>query len=107
MHPLSRYGKGENEEWGSWHTIGILAHPNVSLVTVDVDNSCIISGFNYDSDTDHVSLCIQDKTFWCQNIMQTETASTCLHHSPVGAALSYITGDETDNKFSLNFYWMI
>ena len=47
------------------------------------------------------------RKLWCQNIMKNEIASTCIHHAPVGSTLSYITGDETDNKFSLTFYWMI
>ena len=110
-YDLARYGSGESVTWGSWHVIGILSHDDVSLVTVDVDNTSVIGGFNYDWQMDHVSLSIQTQelteTFWCQNLMKNEVASACLHHSPVGAKLCYITGAEKNGTICLTFHWQI
>ena len=108
----NRYGDGENGEWGGWHNVGpeAVEAGKATLKSVKIKSSTTLSGYSYRSNQEY--LCIQNedgskrfKFQTNQNNEETAVSSKCLSHSPVGATLSYLSGCEENNKFSLTFHW--
>ena len=106
---MFRYGDAETGEWGAWHDTVSQSEECAQVVqtTVEIGESCFMSGYSCDRQSDHVSLVIQNrdtsKRFWFQNSAKDQITSDCLHHSPVGATLSHISGDDMGN---LRFNWL-